>query len=100
MSEVDQHLKADEKSVAGEWIYRDGRMAGDLSCERIEWLIHNHLQKVADSLRNGAWETLYRDPDDGRYWERTYPRSEMHGGGPPKIQTINSDEIRDKYGAV
>jgi Immunity protein 27 len=100
MSEPDQRLKADEDSVNGDWIYRDGQMVGDANCRRIEWLILHHLRKVGDSIKAGAWETLYRDPDDGRYWEKTFPRSEMHGGGPPKLRTITSDEIKDKYGLV
>jgi hypothetical protein len=100
MSEYGQRLRADEKSVTGDWIVTDGKTVGDSGCERIEWLINHYLQKVSDSLKYGAWETLYRDPDDGRYWERTYPRSEMHGGGPPKLNTISSDQIRDKYGPV
>ena len=100
MSELDQRLKANEDSVLGEWIFRDGKMVGDSNCKRIEWLIHHHLQKVADSIAAGAWEILYRDPDDGRYWEKTYPRSEMHGGGPPSLQAIADDRVKDKYGPI
>lgn len=100
MSEFDQRLKPNEESVIGEWIYKDDTAVGDSGCQRIEWLIQSHLRKVADSPKSGALETLYRDPDDGRYWERTYPRGEMHGGGPPTLRTIGSDEIGDKYGVV
>ena len=100
MNEYDQRLRADEKSITGDWIVRDGKVIGDPSCERIEWLIKHHFQRASDSLKHGAWETLYRDPDDGRYWEKTYPRSEMRGGGPPKLHTISSDLIREKYGPV
>jgi hypothetical protein len=100
LSELDQRLKPDEDSVKGAWSYRDGQMMGDSNCRRIEWLIHHHLQKVADSIKAVAWETLYRDPDDGRYWEKTFPQSEIHGGGPPNLHTITSDEIKDKYGTL
>ena len=100
MTEPDQRLKAHEDSVHGEWIYRDGQMVGDSNCRRIEWLIRHHLQKVADSIGAGAWVTLYRDPDDGRYWERTFPRGEMHAGGPPKLRTLTNDEIKDRYGIL
>jgi Immunity protein 27 len=76
-----------------------GRARGDL-CERIAWLIAQHLQKIADRRQSGAWETLYRDPDDGRYWERTRPQSEMHGGGPPQLKCLTIQEASEKYGAA
>jgi hypothetical protein len=44
-----------------------------------------------------AWETLYRDPNDGRYWERTYPHSDWHGGGPPCLTKITFDAAKEKY---
>lgn len=100
MSEFDQRLNANEDSLNGEWIYREGKMVGDANCRRIEWLIHHHLRTVADSIIAGAWETLYRDPDDGRYWEKTFPRSEMHGGGPPQLRAISSHDVREKYGIL
>src|ERR1700723_3459159 len=52
--------------------------------------------KIAEST--SGWEALYRDPSDGRYWERTYPQSETHGGGPPQLSTITLDEAERKYG--
>jgi hypothetical protein len=62
-------------------------------------LVHR-LENIADSAISGAWETLYRDPSDGRYWERTYPSGELHGGGPPALRCMTADEARRKYGAV
>jgi immunity protein 27 of polymorphic toxin system len=100
MSEHEQRLNANEDSINGEWIFRDGKMVGDSNCKRIEWLIQHHLRKIADSIATRGWETLYRDPDDGRYWEKTYPHSEMHGGGPPRLQTIASEQVKGKYGAL
>jgi len=47
----------------------------------------------------GRLGTLYRDPDDGRYWERTYPQSELHGGGPPELRVLATEDARQKYGA-
>jgi hypothetical protein len=50
------------------------------------------------SKRWGAWETLFQDHDDGRYWERTYPNSEMHEGGPPALVCVSEEEAKAKYG--
>ncbi len=32
---------------------------------------------------------LYIDNDDNRYWELTYPKVYMHGGGPPTLICIS-----------
>ena len=33
----------------------------------------------------------------GRYWERTYPHSDWHGGGPPCLTNITFDAAKEKY---
>jgi Immunity protein 27 len=91
-------LKSDEFLLTGNWVKDQGHMRGDAVSERIEWLITHHLTKIASSPQSGGWETLYRDPRDGRYWERTYPRSEMHGGGPPELVCLAAGEAEKKYG--
>jgi Immunity protein 27 len=70
-------LQPNEQILTGRWSVEDGHARADVICDRIDWLIAHHLQKVADSPQSGAWETLYKDPDDGRYWERSYPQGEM-----------------------
>jgi hypothetical protein len=71
----------------------DGRVRADATRERIEWLMSSYLEKIASS----NWETLFRDPDDGRYSERTYPQSEMHGGGPPSLFALSVEKAHAKY---
>jgi hypothetical protein len=88
-----------EQILTGRWLVEDGRARRDALCERIAWLIAHHLQKIADSPQSGAWETLYRDPNDGRYWERTYPQGGMHAGGPPQLKCLTFQEASKKYGA-
>jgi hypothetical protein len=73
-------------------------VTGDSTCQRIEWLTEHYLTKVAGSPEGGGWEALYQDPADGRYWERSYPRGELHGGGPSRLRTLKSDEREKKYG--
>ena len=79
-------LQPNEHILTGGWLVQDGRARGDAGCERIDWLIEHHLHKIAESPQSGAWETLYRNPDDGCYWERTYPQSGMNGGGPLQLK--------------
>jgi hypothetical protein len=93
-------LQPNEQILTGRWLVEGGRARGDAACERIEWLIAHYLQKIAESPQSGAWETLYRDPEDGRYWERTYPEGQMHGGGPPQLKRLTIQEASEKYGAA
>jgi len=90
-------LKHDETNVVGNWIVENGQVRGDATCERIRWLTAHYLKKLATSKQYGAWETLFQDPDDGRYWEQTYPKSEMHGGGPPALICVSKEECQKKY---
>ena len=63
--------------------------------DRINWLVRSKLRKLATA--SGGWDTLYLDPKDGRYWERTYPHGQLHGGGPPALTNISQETARDKY---
>ena len=36
--------------------------------------------------RDGGWTIEYIDDRTGVAWELTYPHSEWHGGGPPRLQ--------------
>ena len=91
-------LQPNERVLTGNWLVQAGHARRDATCERIEWLTAHQLRKIADSPQWGAWKTLYRDLDDGRYWERTYPQSEMQGGGPPQLRHLTIDEAKQKYG--
>jgi hypothetical protein len=90
-------LQPNETILTGRWLVEDGHVRGDATCERIKWLTSHYLQKISDSPQWGAWETLYRDPGDGRYWERTYPQGEMQGGGPPQLSCLTIDQAKEKY---
>lgn len=90
-------LQPNENVLTGTWVYVNNVMRGDDVCERIEWLIKHELKKIAPSPQWGDWETLFQDPSDGRYWERTYPQGDLQGGGPPQIQGISEDEAKAKY---
>ncbi|WP_043585648.1 Imm27 family immunity protein [Geminisphaera colitermitum] len=90
-------LQSHETDLVGKWIAEGRQVKADTTCERIEWLITHQLQQVAFSPQWGAWETLFQDPDDGRFWERTYPDSHMHGGGPPRLSVRSLEQVRAKY---
>jgi hypothetical protein len=90
-------LESNENEIVGRWEFDGTTNRADAACRRIEDLATKFLQKLADSRAYGAWETLFRDPNDGRLWERTYPRGELQGGGPPRLAVIGEVEARKKY---
>jgi hypothetical protein len=89
-------ISSSETVIEGQW-HRDpeGSWIPDAVCQRIKSLISTNLQKVA--VAANGWEILYRDAQDGRYWELTYPHSELHGGGPPKLVVASVQTCREKY---
>lgn len=90
-------IKPSETVLTGQWILQGGRPVADDVCERILALTGSHLVKVGRDA--SGWNALYRDPNDGRYWELTYPQSELQGGGPPQLRCLTADEARQKYGS-
>jgi Immunity protein 27 len=89
-------LAPEEVDLRGDWLVKKDRsVVGDATEQRIEWLTVQKLERIANDL--SGWDTLYRDPRDGRMWELTYPRSEMHGGGPRRLHVLSRDEAAAKY---
>ena len=85
-------LNSTETELIGRWEIVDGRVRSDTTCERIERLTTSYLEKIAASKDSGEWDTLFRDPGDGRYWERSYLQSEMQGGGPPRLSVLSAEK--------
>jgi hypothetical protein len=79
------------------WLARP-RVVHDEVSARIHWLTLEVLEQLASSPESGGWETLFRDPGDGRLWERTYPHSERHGGGPAQLLVVDPAFAERKYG--
>jgi hypothetical protein len=86
-----------ETVLTGQWIIQGGRPVADDVCKRIIALTKSHLQEIGRDA--SGWNTLYRDPTDGRYWELRYPQSELHGGGPPELRYLTAEQARQTYGA-
>jgi hypothetical protein len=89
-------IKPEEIELRGKWVVKDTVVDADEKCRRIEWLTTNYLEKLKSD--DTGWSVLYRDPDDGRYWELTYPQSEMHGGGPPVLLQVSEETAKSRYG--
>ena len=85
-----------ETVLIGQWWTDGDRVVPDPICKRIELLVSNHLIELARS--GDGWSTLLLDPVDGRLWERTFPQSQLHGGGPPALIHVSSEQALSSYG--
>jgi Immunity protein 27 len=90
-------INPSETILTGQWILQSGRPFADDVCKQILTLTSSHLVEV--DLDASGWDALYRDPNEGRYWERPFPQSELHGGGPPQLRCLTAEEVRQKYGS-
>ncbi len=72
-------LEAEETDLIGNWSFEDGRVQKDEVSLRIEQLVNSYLEKIGSD--ESGWNVLFRDIHDGRFWELTYPNSELHGAG-------------------
>ncbi len=88
-------ISSEERKISGGWIETGNGVSRDETCNRIEYLTENYLQKLA--VDKTGWEILYRDPNDGRLWIKSFPQSEMHGGGPPELKVIETKEAKKKF---
>ncbi len=91
-----QKLEKHEICLRARWILENGKILDDETSDRIEYLKNEVLEKVGNS--DGGWTILYKDPNDGRYWELSHPESEMHGGGPEMLTNVSVQYVSDKYG--
>ncbi|MBL8289688.1 MAG: hypothetical protein JNL85_17025 [Rubrivivax sp.] len=90
-------LAPQETALIGRWNRTSKGIVADETCRRIEALVEQVLERVAEQPDEGGWTTLFRDPRDGRFWERTYPEGEAHGGGPPALQNLSAADVMSRY---
>lgn len=84
-----------ETELVGTWIIDQGTIREDETSRRINNLTINYLQNI--SVDDSGWYKLYRDPNDGRYWELSYPNSDIEGGGPPLLKCLSKDDALKRY---
>lgn len=88
-------LYKDETILIGSCEITNGVIIRDNIFLKIEYLINNYFLKIATD--ESGWIILYQDPTDFRYWELSYPESELQGGGAPLLQIISFKEASSKY---
>jgi hypothetical protein len=87
-------LTSDDVDLVGAWVVENGRVVGDAVEQQINALLP-YLEKVGSD--ETGWDTLYRDPVDGRFWELVYPQGYMHGGGPKRLTCLSESTASAKY---
>lgn len=88
-------IKPNEVEISGSWEIKNNQLVADENSDRINKLINNNLIFIASS--ESGWTRLYQDSDDQRYWELTFPNSDYHGGGPPKLVNISKVAAKKIY---
>jgi hypothetical protein len=88
-------IRPHETAIVGPWLDTGSRVEGDAACARIAWLVAERLERLAEDSEAGR--TLYRDPRDGRLWERTHPHRHLRGGGPPRLTVVGASAAA-RYG--
>lgn len=88
-------LRPNETELRGNWMFIESSIKADDVSKRIEILISSYLIEMCTD--ESGWNKLYQDPDDKRFWELTYPDSEMHGGGAPLLKNLSMQEAKEKY---
>ena len=91
-------IHPDETEIRGSWTQSGKDVVADDACRRIDQLVSSYLEMVGHDA--SGWDTLYRDPADGRYWELVYPQSDLHGGGPPVLRKMSPEDAHSKYGVA
>ena len=77
------------KPLEGSWIKQGASLVADRVELEIERRVRDDLRQVAAA--SDGWDRLLVDPLDNTYWELTFPKSEMHGGGPKLLAPVSVD---------
>jgi hypothetical protein len=95
LMETPERPRPYEEEIICLWTDVGGKLVGDPECNRIKLLTTNYFEKLGTD--ESGWATLFRDPEDSRLWERIYPLSHMHGGGPPALYCLPEEKAKEKY---
>ncbi len=95
MMNKDSFISPDEFEIVGGFTQENGKLVPKKSSYRIVALCDNLLEKIISSEVH--YSILYRDPNDGRYWELIFTEPEFHGGGTRKLTFISDNEAKVKY---
>src|SRR5512133_801229 len=86
-----QDLKSEETELVGMWLDLGVKVTGDAVSDRVEWLTATRLEKLAENGELLA--ELYRDPRDGRLWEKILPFAE----GPPTLRVLSPVNAKERF---
>jgi len=100
-SSAHNRIQPHETEFAGKWVIEGGRVRGDATCERLKWLTQTYLVPIAYRVQSPGrkQEALYRDPIDGRLWERSFQLNKTNRDGPARLAVLTPQQAEEKYTA-
>lgn len=88
-------LRSMEKTVLeGRWLYKGEEATPNPTCRAIETLVRSFSRLGSN---DGGQTTLYRDYHGGLFWECSHPQADLPGGGPPRLESLTSEEVQSRY---
>jgi len=56
------------------------------------------LNCVKIATDDTGWDSLFFNKKAQQYWVKTYPNSELHGGGQPELELISEKTAKELFG--
>lgn len=83
-------------SIQGFWLDLGSKVVKDSGWIRIEWLIDNRLDCIAQI--DAETGSLYRNRTDGQLWHFYLVSPGLQNGGPPALTQISKEKAHDLFG--
>lgn len=62
--------------------------------EVVEFIRNRCIEIASDA---SGWVDLFQERDTKEYWVRSYPDSQMHGGGQPMLTPVSAAKAKEDF---
>lgn len=93
-------IEPDETYIIGFKLLAEHGWRDQSDVKRVTFLLNNHLEYVASREADQIRHELYRDPNDGRFWETWYFQPQFQADGPASIIHLTQAMAEREYPQV